>query len=604
MTENDPLFLTYTNNWDNSTLNYSKNFPYSFILHPQTGRFANNGVLYGSGDGGPYFIRGNNDINDIPGRWTGTHLNITEYKDGLSIVFVPNIDGASDKVTLNISNLGARDVYFNNTQLLTTQYSIGTPILLTYIVEGNTAYWKRADSDTLDTIIENISTGNDYYLTLTTVSSGKADKLYTTPNVLRYNYASQTLYCPKFYGSFTGNLTGNSSSASKLDHDVSLWGQSTDFNLTNGSTVKGSISNTGNISPETTNIYNIGTPSLKYNQIYASRLIGRADAVKLIKDNTKKIYLVGGVNADFGENGAGALYGKNSLFLDEDSYLHINNIVINTNSNNSNYKLYVNGSTYIADNFNVNDWIKANSSTHMLGVGMNAAMNPSHTLDVNGDGYFKTYVQAAQFKTHNGRANELLVANGDTIEFDNSDTNSTIVQRTSTGDIYGKYFYSNISEENINSIGSVYVATNDNAIRKVSYERFLSIIGASDRPIQISKNLTITAIWMDTGITIDSTTFESGNGSYIVQIDATSINNSTDLYPSIYSGIMTVYVDSTSNNGQETEEIILHRSGKSTSKRLYLRTCPTSNGNMKLQIASSVNMSAQYAIIFKFKKII
>ena len=122
--------------------------------------------------------------------------------------------------------------------------------------------------------------------------------------------------------------------------------------------------------------------------------------------------------------------------------------------------------------------------------------------------------------------------------------------------------------------------------------------------ISITKNLKVTTEWSDTGIVLNKDTFTTGQGTYAIQLMATSISNNTDLWPAIYSGMCTIYTNST-NNGTESDEIELHSGGHATKKRLYLRTiCGASNTYAKLQIASNTNMSSSYDYIFKFKRLI
>ncbi len=88
-----------------------------------------------------FYIVGN--LTDATaGTWTGTDTRIKSYYNGLTIIYVPKVDGAST-TTLNLNNLGAKTCYYSNTSKLTTHFAKGTPILLTYI-DG---YWRRADYD-------------------------------------------------------------------------------------------------------------------------------------------------------------------------------------------------------------------------------------------------------------------------------------------------------------------------------------------------------------------------------------------------------------------------------------------------------------------------
>jgi len=74
------------------------------------------------------------------GTWTGTYDGITALEEGLTIIYVPHVAGAST-TTLNINGLGAKTCYYSGTSKLTTHYPVGTPILFTYRNNG----WTRAD---------------------------------------------------------------------------------------------------------------------------------------------------------------------------------------------------------------------------------------------------------------------------------------------------------------------------------------------------------------------------------------------------------------------------------------------------------------------------
>ena len=120
----------------------------------------------------------------------------------------------------------------------------------------------------------------------------------------------------------------------------------------------------------------------------------------------------------------------------------------------------------------------------------------------------------------------------------------------------------------------------------------------------ISKSLTVTAAWMDTGIKY---TDLPATGTYIVQLTAsgTNIGSSASLYSCLWSGIMSWYRDGT--NDSETDEIILHRSGHAYGNTLYLRTIMTANSDgrhLRLQIAANKDLGAAYTYTFKFKRII
>ena len=88
---------------------------------------------------GIYYLTGNS--TDTKGVWTATEPEITAYYDGLTILFVPSVAGGSSSTTLEINNLGPITCYTTNTTNMTGNYSVGTPILLTYSNEK----WRRAD---------------------------------------------------------------------------------------------------------------------------------------------------------------------------------------------------------------------------------------------------------------------------------------------------------------------------------------------------------------------------------------------------------------------------------------------------------------------------
>ena len=89
----------------------------------------------------PYIVGPDSDAT--AGTWTGTYEGITALTEGLTIVYVPHVAGAST-TTLNINGLGAKTCYWTGTSKMTTQYPVGTPILLTYHNNG----WRRADANT------------------------------------------------------------------------------------------------------------------------------------------------------------------------------------------------------------------------------------------------------------------------------------------------------------------------------------------------------------------------------------------------------------------------------------------------------------------------
>ena len=115
----------------------------------------------------------------------------------------------------------------------------------------------------------------------------------------------------------------------------------------------------------------------------------------------------------------------------------------------------------------------------------------------------------------------------------------------------------------------------------------------------ITKTLTVTKEWMDTGIKhTDLTT-----GTYAVQVYSYATDNL--IWSGYWSGIMTWYGGTTNSN--EADEILLHRGAHAyNGNTIYLRTINSTyedGRNMRLQIAANKNFnSATYE--FKFKKLI
>lgn len=77
------------------------------------------------------------------GVWTGSCEDITEYREGLTVLYKTNIAGVSDGTTLNINGLGAAPVCRNASTAVTTIYPVGSVLLLTY----SGGAWLTADYD-------------------------------------------------------------------------------------------------------------------------------------------------------------------------------------------------------------------------------------------------------------------------------------------------------------------------------------------------------------------------------------------------------------------------------------------------------------------------
>ncbi len=79
------------------------------------------------------------------GTWLGALDGLTEYYDGLAILYKPSVAGAST-TTLNLNSLGAKTCYANNTSKLTTHFPVNQPILLVYSASQNSGCWISANN--------------------------------------------------------------------------------------------------------------------------------------------------------------------------------------------------------------------------------------------------------------------------------------------------------------------------------------------------------------------------------------------------------------------------------------------------------------------------
>lgn len=109
-----------------------------------------------------------------------------------------------------------------------------------------------------------------------------------------------------------------------------------------------------------------------------------------------------------------------------------------------------------------------------------------------------------------------------------------------------------------------------------------------------NRNLKVTQAWMDTEISGT----DLATGTYVIQVTV----NGGNMSECIWSGTMSWYNGTCSDT--EADEILLHRSGKSYSDTIYLRTIMQSSGVLKLQISADENLSASYDYTFKFKRVI
>jgi len=150
-----------------------------------------------------------------------------------------------------------------------------------------------------------------------------------------------------------------------------------------------------------------------------------------------------------------------------------------------------------------------------------------------------------------------------------------------------------------------YILTSDTAGNRSWVDKSTPSEGTGVDQIQtITKSLTLTTDWQDTGI--NST--DLATGTYIVQLIANDTGSGGTNNNEYYSGTMSWYSGDT-NSAVElpTDEIVLHRGGGSGDGALYLRTYRTASAdinNLKLQIYSNTANASAANYVFKFRRII
>ncbi len=129
----------------------------------------------------------------------------------------------------------------------------------------------------------------------------------------------------------------------------------------------------------------------------------------------------------------------------------------------------------------------------------------------------------------------------------------------------------------------------------------LTIDIVTDTVTTVTKSLTIVADWQDTGIASS----DLATGTYIVQLYANDIGAGGANYLEYYSGVMSWYDDKTNTSYLlPTDEIALHRAGRSGEGGLYLRTFRVDDGYLKLQIFSNGENTSASNYVFKFRRLI
>jgi hypothetical protein len=138
---------------------------------------------------------------------------------------------------------------------------------------------------------------------------------------------------------------------------------------------------------------------------------------------------------------------------------------------------------------------------------------------------------------------------------------------------------------------------------KLSHQGLVPTEGTQiDQIKSITKSLTLTTDWQDTGISYTDLT----TGTYMVQLFANDAGVGGSNSNEYYSGTMSWYAGSTNSSVElPTDEIQLHRAGAGGEAGLYLRTYRSSaldGTNLKLQIYSNSNNPSASNYVFKFRR--
>lgn len=120
----------------------------------------------------------------------------------------------------------------------------------------------------------------------------------------------------------------------------------------------------------------------------------------------------------------------------------------------------------------------------------------------------------------------------------------------------------------------------------------------------ITKSLVLTEDWQDTGIKYN----DLATGTYIIQVYANDGNAGGYNNDEYYSGTMSWWAGNTESSVElPSDEIALHRAGRSSEAGLYLRSFRSPSGNvdrLRLQIYSNTATNSPSNYVFKFRRMI
>lgn len=223
------------------------------------------------------------------------------------------------------------------------------------------------------------------------------------------------------------------------------------------------------------------------------------------------------------------------------------------------------------------------------------------------------------FVGKNNTTIKLKVLNDGTLSFEGSNGQIFGITDTLNGTVFAVNNNNGIPVLEINNDGllklsefsnNILIGTNvNNFIDKLQVNGSINHKGLSfsygtniDQLLTITRTLTLTTDWQDTGITADH--LESG--TYLIQLYAHDISVGGFNNNEYYSGIMSWFSLSTNSESElPTDEIVLHRAGASSGDTgIYLRTYRINSNFLKLQIYSNSNNTSSANYIFKFRRVI
>lgn len=250
-------------------------------------------------------------------------------------------------------------------------------------------------------------------------------------------------------------------------------------------------------------------------------------------------------------------------------------------------KLYSGGKPVLTEHQSLANYVTLNTSQTITGTktfGSNIQFNGIQSIHWN-NGTYQQRISITDDSTSNTSVFNFQQSTNTGTSWNN------ILQIYDNGILHANGYYKNGSSD-------LYVLLGGGGHKLVS-DFMLKTDELSNNLTTITKSLNVTQAWMDTGIT---STNLPANGTYIVQVQVNANDGTGTMYNCYSSGVMSWYKDGT--NDTETDEIILHRSGHSYGKTIYLRTVMQSSGVLKLQIGASSGIGKAYTYTFKFKRII